>query len=235
MLPARALTPLIAACLLALGCQSQDTPPPEDPAPAAPAPKVEPAKTAAPPTPAKPTPAATTSGGKIVFDPRNPPPGFTKCHRNHCHRVGGGVASYRQVMDEIGATEIVGGKIPTALPPAPADVGAPPADAEQFEGGIASKLLGQGSGTYKPRPENTVVIHFSAWTADGRPVRSSISEGKPARFPLARVPAWWQPVLGSMVVGESRRFWIPAATAYPNRDPAVTKDIVYDIELISIE
>ena len=45
---------------------------------------------------------------EVVFDPRKPPAGYAKCHRNHCHRVGGGVASYKQVMAEIGATKIVG-------------------------------------------------------------------------------------------------------------------------------
>ena len=45
---------------------------------------------------------------EIVFDPRNPPPGYTNCHRNHCHKVGGGVASYAQVMAEMGATKIIG-------------------------------------------------------------------------------------------------------------------------------
>ena len=45
--------------------------------------------------------AKTMSMAEIVFDPRNPPAGFTKCHRNHCHRVGGGVASYQQAMQEL--------------------------------------------------------------------------------------------------------------------------------------
>ena len=46
---------------------------------------------------------------RMPYDPaRNPPPGWIKCHRNHCHRIGGGVASYKQVMAEIGATKIEG-------------------------------------------------------------------------------------------------------------------------------
>ena len=32
---------------------------------------------------------ANMSSKEVVFDVRNPPPGFTKCHRNHCHREGG--------------------------------------------------------------------------------------------------------------------------------------------------
>ena len=31
--------------------------------------------------------------GEVVFDPRKPPAGYVNCHRNHCHKVGGGVAS----------------------------------------------------------------------------------------------------------------------------------------------
>ena len=52
--------------------------------------------------------AGANQSTEVVFDPRNPPAGYTKCHRNHCHREDGGVESYKQVMDAIGATKIIG-------------------------------------------------------------------------------------------------------------------------------
>ena len=64
-------------------------------------------------------PSKMMSMPEVVFDPHNPPPGFSKCHRNHCHRVGGGVASYQQVMTEIGATKSINVPKPKPMPPAP--------------------------------------------------------------------------------------------------------------------
>ncbi|MCA9558054.1 MAG: hypothetical protein KC583_05745, partial [Myxococcales bacterium] len=40
-----------------------------------------------------PTPKAAEKTGEVVFDPNNPPPGWMRCHRNHCHHESGRVAS----------------------------------------------------------------------------------------------------------------------------------------------
>ena len=95
---------------------STETTSTSDPAPST-APKVE----TKPETNKEPT----QSKEIIVFNPLKPPAGYTKCHHNHCHVVGGGVESYQQVMETMGATKI----IEPPQPPAPADVAGPPADA----------------------------------------------------------------------------------------------------------
>ncbi len=177
---------------------------------------------------------ATMSQEEIVFDPRNPPAGFTVCHRNHCHRAGGGVASYNQVMKEIGATKIIGVPKKAPMPKAPADVAAPPADAQKTASGLASKVLKAGDGKAKPGPTSVVSVHYTGWTTDGKAFDSSVARGRPATFPLNRVIPGWTEGVQLMTVGEERRFWIPENLAYAGRSGAPAGMLVFDVELLEI-
>lgn len=178
---------------------------------------------------------AKSSPKEIVFDPKNPPAGFTVCHRNHCHRQGGGVASYAQVMKEIGATKSINVPKTAPMPKAPSDVAGPGADAEVTGSGIASKVLKAGSGTVKPKVTDTVTVHYTGWTTDGKGFDSSISRGRPATFPLNRVIPGWSEGVQLMTVGEERRFWIPEHLAYKGRPGAPQGMLVFDVELIAIK
>jgi len=124
-----------------------------------------------------------------------------------------------------------------AAPPAPADVAAAPADAVKTASGLASKVLQPGSGTAKPAAEDTVTVHYSGWTTDGKLFDSSVQRGQPASFPLNGVIKGWTEGLQLMVVGEKRRFWIPGNLAYGDTAtggrPAGT--LVFDVELLSIK
>jgi peptidylprolyl isomerase len=118
---------------------------------------------------------------------------------------------------------------------APADVAAPPADAEVTASGLASKVLEAGTGTVHPDAWDSVTVHYSGWTTDGKMFDSSVSRGKPATFPLNRVIAGWTEGLQLMVVGEKRRFWIPEEIAYGGRPGAPEGMLVFDVELIGID
>ncbi|MBL8741051.1 MAG: FKBP-type peptidyl-prolyl cis-trans isomerase [Myxococcales bacterium] len=176
-------------------------------------------------------PAAAAGG---VFDPDNPPAGWIKCHKNHCHHQDGRVASYSQVMQENGLTSIKGGAAPQAAPAAPSDVAAPPADAEKTASGLASKVLKAGLGTVNPTATSKVSVHYTGWTTDGKSFDSSIPRGKPAQFPLNRVIPGWTEGLALMVVGEERRFWIPENLAYQGKPGKPAGMLVFDVELIEI-
>ena len=118
--------------------------------------------------------------------------------------------------------------------PAPADVAAPPADAAKTKTGLASKVLRPGRGTKKPAPTDTVSVHYTGWTTDGKMFDSSVVRGQPASFPLNRVIAGWTQGVGLMVEGEKRRFWIPQELAYKGRPGAPAGMLVFDVELIKI-
>lgn len=118
--------------------------------------------------------------------------------------------------------------------PAPADVAAPPTDAQRTASGLASKVLRAGDGDRHPGPSSRVTVHYTGWTTDGRMFDSSVTRGEPATFPLNGVIAGWTEGVQLMVTGERRRFWIPEQLAYRGRPGAPAGMLVFDVELISI-
>ena len=118
--------------------------------------------------------------------------------------------------------------------PAPPDLSAPPADAITTPTGLVSKVLTPGTGTRHPRPNSQVVVHYTGWTTDGKMFDSSVARGQPASFSLDSVIRGWTEGVQMMVVGEKRRFWIPARLAYEGKDGPQGL-LVFDIELIKIE
>jgi FKBP-type peptidyl-prolyl cis-trans isomerase len=123
------------------------------------------------------------------------------------------------------------------LPTTPADVAAPPADAQKTKSGLASKVLKPGTGTVHPKSTSTVTVHYSGWTTDGKMFDSSVSRGQAATFPLDKVIKGWTEGVQLMVTGESRRFWIPGKLAYDdaNRPDAPKGMLVFDVELIAVD
>jgi len=123
-------------------------------------------------------------------------------------------------------------------PHVPEDVDAPPKDAKKTASGLAYKLLKHGKGKQHPSPENTVEVHYSGWTPDGKMFDSSVTRGQPTSFPLNGVIKGWTEGVQLMVVGDKARFWIPGSLAYgdkPARPGAPAGPLVFDIELLSIK
>jgi peptidylprolyl isomerase len=121
--------------------------------------------------------------------------------------------------------------------PAPADVAAAPADAVKSSTGLASKVLQKGTGTEKPNAWDKVKVHYTGWMTNGKMFDSSVQRGQPAEFPLSGVIKGWTEGLQLMVVGEKRRFWIPANLAYgdtPRRPGGPSGLLVFDVELLGI-
>jgi peptidylprolyl isomerase len=117
------------------------------------------------------------------------------------------------------------------LPP-PANLQKPPASAVKTTFTISSVVLKPGTGKVRPGPMDTVTVHYTGWTTDGRTFDTT-SGGEPATFPLNEVITGWTEGLQLMVEGETRRFWIPEQLAYRGRrEPYGT--LVFDIELIAI-
>lgn len=119
--------------------------------------------------------------------------------------------------------------------PAPPDVAAPPADAERTESGLASKVLTAGTGDAHPAATDRVTVHYTGWTTDGRMFDSSRRRDEPATFALNQVIAGWTEGVQLMVVGESRRFWIPQELAYRGQPGMPAGMLVFDVELLSFE
>ncbi len=116
---------------------------------------------------------------------------------------------------------------------APSDVKAPPADAKKTASGLAYKVIKEGTGARHPKSSDSVTVHYTGWTTDGKMFDSSVTRGQPATFPLDGVIPGWTEGVQLMVEGEKARFWIPEKLAYKGeRAPYGT--LVFDIELIKI-
>ena len=123
------------------------------------------------------------------------------------------------------------------MPETPSDVKAAPADATKTASGLASKVLQAGKGTVHPGAADTVKVHYSGWTTDGKMFDSSVERGEPISFSLNGVIKGWTEGVQLMVEGEKRRFWIPADLAY-GEDPGGGRPgglLVFDVELLSIK
>jgi hypothetical protein len=207
---------IVAWAAVAMGCEATGQ---------APSPEARASATAA---------VATAKPSEVVFDPNNPPPGWKLCHRNHCHHQDGRVASYAQVMQEIGATSMVGGQAAPVAPPAPPDVATIPLDADKSQTGLVSRQLKPGTGKRKPTPTSIVTVHYTGWTTDGKAFDSSVARGQPAQFPLNRMMPGWVEGIQLMVEGEERRLWVPEALAYQGAANKPKGTLVFDMELVSI-
>ncbi len=119
---------------------------------------------------------------------------------------------------------------------APADVKAAPADAIKEKSGLASKVITAGTGEDHPNAWDTVNVHYSGWTTDGKLFDSSVKRGEPIEFPLNQVIKGWTEGVQLMVKGEKRRFWIPADLAYGENPGggAPGGTLVFDVELLGI-
>lgn len=119
---------------------------------------------------------------------------------------------------------------PTA---APADVAAPPKDAECTKSGLCYKVLREGTGDRHPTRFDSVTVQYTGWQTDGHMFDSSVPRGEPASFPLDKVIKGWTEGVQLMVEGEKVRFWIPEKLAYQGRDPKGM--LVFDVELLKIQ
>jgi peptidylprolyl isomerase len=121
-------------------------------------------------------------------------------------------------------------------PPVPEDVAAVPKTAKKTASGLAYRVLKPGSGAH-PKATDTVRVHYTGWTTDGKMFDSSVVRGQPISFSLAQVIKGWTEGVQLMKVGEKTRFWIPGNLAYgdtPTRPGAPAGMLVFDVELLGI-
>ena len=124
---------------------------------------------------------------------------------------------------------------PAAFVPAPPDVAAVPPDAQVTASGLASKVIKPGTGSIHPTATSHVTVQYTGWTPDGKMFDSTVAHGgQPITFPLNGVIAGWTEGVQLMVLGETRRFWIPGKLAYDGGGPpgAPTGMLVFDIQLV---
>jgi FKBP-type peptidyl-prolyl cis-trans isomerase len=120
------------------------------------------------------------------------------------------------------------------LPPPP-DVAAPPPDSVKAPSGLSTRVLQPGTGQRHPRTSDTVMVHYTGWTTDGKMFDSSVQRGQPSEFRVNQVIRGWTEGLQMMVEGEKRRLWVPESLAYQGQPGQPQGMLVFDVELIDIK
>lgn len=118
------------------------------------------------------------------------------------------------------------------VPKTPADVAAPPEDAEVTKSGIASMVLRPGDGGESPTVGMRVQVHYTGWTTDGEMFDTSHKRLRPAWFKLTEVIRGWKEGIQLMTRGEVRRFWIPEKLAYRGAQGKPKGMLVFEVELL---
>ena len=123
---------------------------------------------------------------------------------------------------------------PSSPVPAPSDVAAPPADATKTASGLASKVVKPGTGKDHPGKDEVVTVDYTGWTTDGKMFDSSVARGKPATFAVNRLIPGFGEGLQLMVLGETRRLWIPESLAYKGQQGRPAGTLVFDVTLLDM-
>jgi len=84
----------------------------------------------------------------------------------------------------------------------PADLEKPPADAQTTESGLVTKVLKRGVGDKRPKPHDSVRVHFTGWKTGGSVIDSSYNRDGPVTFKLDGVIQGWAEGLQMMRVRE---------------------------------
>ena len=123
-------------------------------------------------------------------------------------------------------------------PAIPADVAAPPANAETTKTGVKFVVVHPGTGTEKARSFDNVTYNFTAWEADGRMFETTEMKKRPTKIAPYRQPAALEDVLTAMTAGERVRFWTTAEKMAPGckvQAGMPSGGVCYEIELLTIE
>ncbi len=106
--------------------------------------------------------------------------------------------------------------------------------------GLRYKVLEKGKADgLQPGDTDTVTVHYTGKTTDGKVFDSSVERGEPAEFQLNQVIPGWTEGVGLMTEGAKYRLWIPSELAYGQRGrpPVIEPNsvLIFDVELMSVK
>ena len=94
-------------------------------------------------------------------------------------------------------------------PAPPATLNDPPAEAERLESGLITMVLEAGDGTESPTETDIVKVDYSVWKSDGTLV-AQVPGDRSVAVPVFEMLPGWREMAMMMVVGETRRGWVPS-------------------------
>jgi FKBP-type peptidyl-prolyl cis-trans isomerase FklB len=104
--------------------------------------------------------------------------------------------------------------------------------------GLQYRVIKEGAGA-KPKPADTVTVHYRGTLVDGTEFDSSHGRGEPATFRADRVIAGWKEALQMMKEGARWELFIPPELAYGERGAGrligPNSTLIFEVELISVK
>lgn len=104
--------------------------------------------------------------------------------------------------------------------------------------GLQYKVIKMGTGP-KPKADQTVTVHYSGRTIDGKEFDSSYKRGEPTTFGVSQVIKGWTEALQLMPVGSKWELYIPADLAYGDRGAGQTippgATLIFEVELLGVK
>ena len=104
--------------------------------------------------------------------------------------------------------------------------------------GLQYEVVREGTGA-KPKPSDTVEVHYHGTLIDGTVFDSSVRRGTPATFGVTQVIPGWVEALQLMPVGSKWKLYIPSELAYGAQGaggaigPHTT--LAFEVELLGIK
>ncbi|MES2201778.1 MAG: FKBP-type peptidyl-prolyl cis-trans isomerase [candidate division FCPU426 bacterium] len=103
--------------------------------------------------------------------------------------------------------------------------------------GLLYEVIKEGTGR-KPKPSETVRVHYAGTLIDGTEFDSSIKRGQPAEFGVKNVIPGWTEALQLMPVGSKWRLVIPSNLAYGEHGAGgqigPNAVLIFEVELLDI-
>ncbi len=103
--------------------------------------------------------------------------------------------------------------------------------------GLQYEVLTKGTGA-KPKPTDTVEVHYHGTLLDGTVFDSSVERGETVQFPVTGVIQGWIEALQLMSVGDKWKLYVPANLGYGPRGQGkipANSLLVFEVQLISIK
>ena len=103
--------------------------------------------------------------------------------------------------------------------------------------GLQYEVLKSGTGA-KPKPTDTVEVHYHGTLPDGTVFDSSVQRGAPIQFPVTGVIPGWIEALQLMAVGDKWKLFIPPALGYGPRGSGKippNSALIFEVELLGVK
>jgi FKBP-type peptidyl-prolyl cis-trans isomerase FklB len=104
--------------------------------------------------------------------------------------------------------------------------------------GLQYKVIAEGTGK-RPKPMDTVTVHYRGTLISGRESHSSYKRGQPATFEVKGLIRGWSEALQLMKEGSRWQLFIPPGLAYGERGagPQIPPNsaLIFEVELISVK